>query len=113
MKRNREERILTIDQHLYLTDILNRFGMSECKPVATPVEPGKKFTKSDDKEEDPCDIHMYQAAIGSLNYAAIATRPDLSVAVGMLSKYMNCPSNEHWCGVKRVFRYIKGTLDLG
>lgn len=105
VKRDRKNRILTIDQHLYLTDILKRFGMEDCKPVGTPVEPGKSFTKLSD-EKDAFNVRMYQAAIGSLNYAAIATRPDLSVAVGMLSKFMNCPSNEHWCGIKIVLRYI-------
>ena len=46
-------------------------------------------------------------------YAAIATRPDLSLAVGMLSQYMQNPSNEHWVGIKRILRYIKGTLNYG
>ena len=64
-------------------------------------------------DEEVFDTTMYQAAIGSLNYAAIATRPDLSTAVGKLSQFMQNPSNEHWAGIKRVLRYIKGTLDYG
>ena len=39
----------------------------------------------------------------SLNYAAIATRPDLSVAVSFLSQHMKNPGEEHWTGIKRVF----------
>ena len=55
----------------------------------------------------------YQAAIGSLIYAAIATRPDISFAVGLLSQFMSSPELEHFQGVKRILRYLKGTLDYG
>ena len=110
--RDRKNRVLTIDQKTYLKDVLKRFGMEECRPVATPIEPGKNFTKRRDDEE-PADETMFQAAIGSINYAAIATRPDLSTAVGKLSQFMKNPSAEHWVAVKRVLRYIKGTLNLG
>ena len=110
--RDREKRILTIDQKTYLEDVLKRFGMEDCRPVGTPIEPGKNFTKLRDDEE-PADETLYQAAVGSLNYAAIATRPDLSTAVGKLSQYMKNPSNEHWVAIKRVLRYIKGTLNFG
>ena len=110
--RDRKNRILTIDQKLYLENILKRFGMENCKPVSTPVEANEKFVKLSDNEE-PIDIPLYQAAVGSLNYAAIATRPDLSVAVSMVSQFMKNPSKDHWVGIKRIFRYIKGTLGFG
>ena len=55
----------------------------------------------------------YQAAIESLIYAAIATRPDISFAVGLLSQFMSNPGLEHFQGVKRILRYLKGTLDYG
>ena len=51
--------------------------------------------------------------IGSLTYASIATRPDLSAAVGALSQVMNKPGQQHVKGVKRILRYIKGTLNYG
>ena len=80
--------------------------------VATPLEAGKNFHKLSENEE-PADEKQYQAAVGSLNYAAIASRPDLSTAVGKLSQFMKSPSAEHWSAVKRVLRYVKGTLHLG
>ena len=110
--RDRQKKILTISQKLYLEEILKRFGMEDCNPVGTPMEPNKHFTKINEDEEQ-ADEKQFQAAIGSLNYAAIATRPDLSTAVGKLSQFMKNPSNDHWCAVKRVLRYIKGTLNLG
>ncbi len=52
-------------------------------------------------------------AIGCSTYISTATRPDISVAVSILSSYMSDPSKEHWSGVKRLLRYIKGTLNFG
>ena len=51
--------------------------------------------------------------IGCLTYTAITTRPDLAAAVGILSKYMSKPGKDHWTGVKRILRYIQGTLNYG
>ena len=107
-KRDRKKKEMTICQKEYLKNVLVRFGMQDCKPVSTPLEANKCFVKLAEDEE-AVDTTLYQAAIGSLNYAASATRPDLSTAVGKLSQFMRNPSNDHWAGVKRVIRYIKGT----
>ena len=77
MKRNRDTKVLTIDQKGYLESVLKRFGVSDCQPVSTPMEAGKRF-KELDHNEDPDNIREYETAIRSLVYASIATRPDLS-----------------------------------
>ena len=82
--------------------------MKQCKPVSTPLEPGKRFQELPD-DENPNNINKYQKLIGCLTYVPTATRPDLASAVGILSKYLSRSSNEHWKDVKRVLRYIKGT----
>ena len=112
IKRDRVAKILTINQKAYFEDTLKRFGMYDCKPVATPMEPGKRYERLADGEKS-VNLREYQSAIGSLIYASIATRPDLSSAVGVLSQFMSNPGPEHWTGVKRIFRYIKGTIDYG
>ena len=86
--------------------------MENCKPVSTPLEFGKRY-EAVSKEEKSLDIKTYQTAIGCLNYASLISRPDLAVAVGVPSRFMANPGPEHWKGVKRVFRYIQGTLDYG
>ncbi|GLB46012.1 putative integrase core domain containing protein [Lyophyllum shimeji] len=66
--------------------------------------------------EDPVDLqlrHEYQVAIGMLMWAAIATRPDITFAVQHLSQFSQHPAQEHFTAVKRVFRYLKGTIDIG
>ena len=86
--------------------------MENCKPVSTPLEPGRKFQKLSPSDE-PIDVQTYQQAIGCLTYVSTATRPDISAAVGVLSQYMSRPSEDHWFSVKRVLRYLKGTLKYG
>ena len=78
--------------------------MFDCKPISTPMEANKKFDKLPDDQE-PVDVQRYQATIGSLTYASIATRPDISSAVGVLSQDMARPGPEHWSGVNLVFRH--------
>ena len=112
IKRDRNSRTLTISQSKYLEGVLKRFNMTECKPVSTPIEPGKQFHELSESEI-PANIHEYQKVIGCLTYASTASGPDLAAAVGILSKYMTKPSQEHWKGVKRILRYIKGTMNFG
>ncbi|XP_066929497.1 uncharacterized protein [Clytia hemisphaerica] len=110
VRRDRQAGTIRIDQSAYFRNILQRFGMAECRPISTPMETGKSFEKLA-PDEKPVNLKNYQAAIGSLIYTSIGTRPDLSYSVGVLSQYMSHPSEEHWKGVKSVFRYIQGTLD--
>ena len=112
VKRDRASRTLTISQPTYLQEMLERFKMSNCNSVSTPLETGRQFLKFSDGDV-PFDKEIYQQAIGCLTYVSISTRPDIAAAVGALSQHMAQPSSDHWSGVKRVFRYIKGTLNFG
>jgi hypothetical protein len=58
-------------------------------------------------------ITNFQAIVGSLQYAATVTRPDISVATKMLSRFVSCPTEVHLCAAKRVIRYLSGTAKLG
>ncbi|KAL0433193.1 UNVERIFIED_CONTAM: Retrovirus-related Pol polyprotein from transposon TNT 1-94 [Sesamum latifolium] len=55
----------------------------------------------------------YANAVGSLMYAMLCTRPDISQAVGLVSRYMHDPGKEHWQAVKWIFRYIQNIVDVG
>ena len=112
VQRNRKLKTLTIDQKAYLENVLAKFGMDDCKSIATPLDASVNLV-SRAEDEESCDVTLYQSAIGSLNYAAICTRPDLATVVGKLGKFMQNPGKEHWVAVKRVLRYIKGTLTHG
>ena len=83
-----------------------------CKPISTPLEFGKRFEKLSE-EETAVDIQKYQMIIGCLTYAATATRPDIAASVGILSQFISKPGKQHWEGIKRILRYLKGTVDYG
>ena len=62
---------------------------------------------------DIADIRRYQSAIRSLMYAMIETRPDIAYAVSTLSQFASNLNQKHWKALKHLFRYLRGTLDLG
>ena len=53
----------------------------------------------------------YQSAIGSIMYASVASRPDLAVAMSILSRFNNAPRERHYKAVEVVLRYLRGTCD--
>ena len=112
IKRDRQKKTLFISQEKYLENVLNCFGMQDSKPVSTPLENGKTFHKRTN-DEKPFNKETYQQAVGCLTYVSTATRPDIAAALGILSQYMADPSYDHWLGIKRLLRYIKGTLIYG
>ncbi|XP_055918402.1 uncharacterized protein LOC129950490 [Eupeodes corollae] len=113
--RDREKGKLWIDQHTYLKNILKRFNMEDCNPVSTPFDTNQRLIKETHQqskhETDYMKTVPYQEAIGSILYAAQVSRPDFSFAVGSLSRFNNNPSKSHWIAVKRLFRYIKETIN--
>ena len=77
--------------------------------MSSPAEPGLYLSKTAHK-----DVNVpYQAAVGSLLFAARVCRPDIEYAVNYASQFLNCYSQEHWQAVKRIFRYLKGTCTRG
>ena len=82
--------------------------MGECT-VGTPVSPGTHLEKLAE-EEAVVEQQQYQSVVGSLMYLSVCTRPDIAYAVGTFSSK---PGKSHWMAVKRVLRYLKGTVNYG
>lgn len=101
---------LFLCQQKYTRDVLQKFGMMECKPVSTPIEPNAKICAHEGKELE--DGTMYRQLVGSLIYLTL-TRPDISYAVGVMSRYMQSPKKCHLDSARRILRYVKGTIDYG
>ena len=99
-----------LDQHEDIEAMLKKFSMAECKPAATPglVDVSSEQMKSG----DPVDSTMYRSAIGSLYWIALATRPDILAPVNICSQYQSAPTKRAWDGVKKIFRYLRGTTDF-
>lgn len=111
--RRSSESSIYLNQRGYIERILGRFKMTDCKAVSTPLETGHSLNKPETLRAEPVTGIPYAEAIGSLMYCALATRPDLAQTLSILSKYNSCPREQHWRAVKRVFRYLKGTMDFG
>lgn len=106
---NRKEDIIEIDQKQFLEELLRKYKMQDCNAVSTPIESGTDLKKG--KTEDESLESRCRALIGSLMYASLGTRPDLCYAISYLSRFQAYPSEQLWNALKRVLRYIKGTLD--
>ena len=87
--------------------------MADCNPVYTPIDIHIKLSKLSDNKSYPEIKSIYQNIIGSLMYAAITTRPDISFAVQTLSQFNMNPGPVHLTAAKCVLCYLKGTKHLG
>jgi len=83
--------------------------MAECNSIGTPLEVGLQMVKADERD----DALPYREAVGSLMYLMVKTRPDLAFDIGKLSRFVSCYGKEHWAAIKRVLRYVKGSMDKG
>jgi hypothetical protein len=106
-----EEKLIKIHQKTYAKKILERFNFSECKPVSTPMLKGTEISTSE--KDNQAQKFPYRQAVRALMYLMLGTRPDLTYSVGFISKTLENPTREDVIRVKRVFRYIAETLDLG
>jgi len=86
------EKGIFVSQVRYAEEILNKFKMTNCNPVSTPMEPGTKLSKFDGG--DRVDASKYRSLVGSLRYLT-STTPYLLLSVGIVSRYMEEPSYSH------------------
>lgn len=94
----------------YAKKILEKAGMSGCNPTKYPMDPKEHLTKDEGGElVDPTE---YKSLVGGLRYL-VHTRPDIAYSVGIVSRFMEKPSVVHKNAVKRILRYVSGTLQFG
>jgi hypothetical protein len=116
VKRDRKAGQIHISQRAYIDSILRRFGFDELKPLSTPFDTQVRLTH----EQAPATAEEfalmrdvpYHEAVGALNWAVLATHPDIAFAVSTVARFSANPGPAHWDAVKRVFRYLAGTCDL-
>lgn len=98
-------------QAAYAEKVLKKFNMIDASPVGTPADTSQGLNQHGENSE-PVNF-PYREAVGSLMYLSVATRPDISFAVGVVSRYLEKPSPIHVNAVKRFLKYILGTMDHG
>ncbi|GJS35358.1 retrovirus-related pol polyprotein from transposon TNT 1-94 [Tanacetum coccineum] len=99
-----------INQSKYALESLKKYGFESCDPVDTPMVEKSKL--DEDKEGKAVDPSHYHGMIGTLLYLT-ASRPDLQFAICMCARYQARPTEKHLNAVKRIFRYLKGTVHRG
>ncbi|WJX39045.1 hypothetical protein P8452_26635 [Trifolium repens] len=98
---------MILHQAKYATEILRKFEMLDCNSSVTPADTRAKI--EEDTSGDAVDSTMFRQLIGSLRYLC-QTRPDISYAVGYVSRFMSKPLKSHLLTAKRILRYINGTI---
>jgi hypothetical protein len=96
-------------QEKYHMDLLERVVMKSCKAVATPISTSEKLSIQGGTQLGENDSMQYRSIVGALQYLTL-TRPDLSYAVNKVFQFLHAPTTIHWMVVKRILRYLKGTL---
>jgi histone deacetylase 1/2 len=101
---------LLLNQAKYIRDLLCRAKMENSKPIGSPMMSSCRLSKlGSDTMTDPT---LYRSTVGALQYATL-TRPDIAFSVNKVCQFMSQPLESHWKAVKRILRYLKGTLHHG
>ena len=106
-ERSKDLEYLTMSQEMYITDMAERFGVSEAK-----FEKSLQSLENLDLADDPVDEAVpVRSIIGGLLYIANMTRPDISAAVSLLSRHLHRPTHRLFKYCKKVLNYLRGTKD--
>ncbi|CAJ2651723.1 unnamed protein product [Trifolium pratense] len=97
-------------QEKYIKDLLKKYNMNEAKIMTTPMHPSTNLDK--DENGKTVSEKEYRGMIGSLLYLT-ASRPDIVFSVGLCARFQTSPRESHLTAVKRIFRYLVGTPDVG
>ena len=114
--RDRTKRLLSLSQSTYIDKMLKRFSMEQSKRGYIPMVSGITLSKSMCPQTQDEKTHMnkipYAWAIGSIVYAMLCTRPDVSYALSVTSRYQSDPGMSHWVAVKNILKYLRRTKDV-
>jgi hypothetical protein len=101
---------ISLCQAAYARKLLEKAGLENCNSCSTPMETRLQLSTKSTSEE--VEAKMYRSLVGSLRYL-VHTRPDISFAVGYVSRFMEKPRQEQLAAVKHLLRYIAGTVSHG
>ncbi|PKU64369.1 Retrovirus-related Pol polyprotein from transposon TNT 1-94 [Dendrobium catenatum] len=99
-----------LSQSKYAADILQKAGMADCKSISSPIASKTAFTGT--SLLPPAQADFFKQLVGSLQYLTL-TRPDIAYTVNRLCQHMHQPQEVHFQLLKRLLRYLKGTLSFG
>lgn len=112
IRRDRAARKIFLDQELYVTKALEKYGLAQCRPVATPEcisSDAREPHEASSPQGGQVDKHAFQEIVGTLLYAAISTRLDIAHAVHQLTRQMQDPQPSDMQAARRILRYLAGS----
>lgn len=101
---------LFLSQQKYISDLLYKTKMSHANSIATPMISGSVISAFHGEKFQ--DVKLYRSTVGALQYVTL-TRPEIAYSINKVCQFMHSPTILHWQAVKRILRYLKGTLDHG
>jgi len=110
MEIDRRDNKMTVSQRLYIRELLDKFKMVDCSLSSTPMVNAKDLMNVTGGR---LTTEPYRQLVGSLQYIASKTRPDIVYPVNFLSKFLIRAEEKHWTAAKGVLRYLKTTMDYG
>ena len=116
-RHNEETGTTYLSQYQFTKSACDKFFPNDLSPCETPFDStvvlSKSMSPQSPAEKGEMSNIPYREAVGTLLWLSLGTRPDICYAVSQVAKYNDCYGREHWKAVKRIFRYLKGTLRLG
>ncbi|XP_050125670.1 uncharacterized mitochondrial protein AtMg00810-like [Malus sylvestris] len=106
----RDNEDIFVNQTKYIKDLIHKAGLKSCKPTTTPYKPHNSMLVTEGKPL--VDPSIYRSIVGSLQYLTF-TRPDIAFAVNSVCQFMTSPTDDHLTAVKRILRYLQGTIEAG
>jgi histone deacetylase 1/2 len=103
---------LRLSQGRYAADVIQRAGMKKCKSINTPLPTTEKLSANEGQKLGPEDSTKYRQLVRALQYFTL-TRPDISFSVNKFCQFLHELTTVHWSAVKRILRYVQGTLNQG
>jgi len=117
INRDRPNKTLHLSSPSYIEKVLAKFNMTECNPFRIPAEPSLRLSRDMESADVETTAKMrsipYRQVIGSLMYAAITFRPDITYAVNQLARFCENPGESHWSAAKKVLKYLASTRRFG
>jgi histone deacetylase 1/2 len=103
---------ILLTQEKYANDVLERVGMTQCKPVNSPLSTTEKLSRFKGSVLGPKDATNYRNIVGALQYLTL-TRPNISFAVNKVCQFLHAPITTHWAAVKRILRNLQQSTRVG
>ena len=114
--RDRSKRLIGLSQSTYIDKMLKRFSMEQSKRGHVPMVRGITLSKSlcpqTRDERTRMSMIPYASVIGSIMYTMLCTRPDVSYALSVTSRYQLDLGMGHWVAVKNILKYLRRTKDV-